>query len=164
MKDHITKDIKKSAPQHFNMKILRDGTWLHDGSPIKRLPLVKLFSTVLKCDDQGQHWLETPVEKGMIDVEDSAFVSKDLKITGLDANQQIEIVTNIDQTFEINAEHPIILSGDVPYVALDKNLRARIVRSHYYELAKISMADPKDDQWQGFWSGGIFHRLGRASV
>ena len=39
-------------------------TWYYHNSPIRRLPLVKLFATVLQRDDSGEYWLITPVEKG----------------------------------------------------------------------------------------------------
>ena len=51
------------------MRIARDGTWYHQGSPIRRKPLVKLFSSVLWRDSDGVYWLQTPVEKGRILVE-----------------------------------------------------------------------------------------------
>lgn len=162
MKDHVTKDLKKKAPQHFNMKILRDGTWLHEGSPINRPELVRLFSTVLKKDSAGQHWLETPVECGKIDVEDSAYVTTGLSVTGGGHEQKITITTNVGGVFEIGSDYPLMLKDGVPYVMLNKGLEARIVRSHFYELAKITLADPDDAAWRGVWSGGNFYRLGKA--
>ena len=57
----------------FQMRIDRNGTWYYRGSPIGRAALVKLFSTVLRKDADGGHWLTTPVENGRIEVEDSHF-------------------------------------------------------------------------------------------
>ena len=70
--------LKADDRGHFNIKIQMDGTWIHEGDPIKRDKLVKLFASVLHRDEDGQHWLVTPVEKGRIDVEVEA-----LFITGL---------------------------------------------------------------------------------
>src|SRR2546423_14848362 len=50
--------------------IRRDGNWLYRGSPIGRKELICLFASVLKRDADGSFWLETPVERGRIDVED----------------------------------------------------------------------------------------------
>src|SRR4051812_2726562 len=61
----------------FDMRILRDGTWLYHGSPIGRKPLVRLFSTVLRREDDG-YWLVTPVERGRIVVDDAPFTAVEL--------------------------------------------------------------------------------------
>jgi len=53
---------------HSKMRIGRDGTWYHEGSPIRRPAMVRLFSTVLRREDDGRHVLVTPVEKLDIDV------------------------------------------------------------------------------------------------
>jgi len=55
----------------INMRIGRDGTWFYHGSPITRKSLVRLFSTVLRCDVNGEYWLVTPVEKARVEVDDA---------------------------------------------------------------------------------------------
>ena len=66
-------------PQLFcgdiDIRIAGDGTWFHEGCPIGRLPLVKLFASVLTRDDDGDYWLVTPVEKARIRVDDVPFVA-----------------------------------------------------------------------------------------
>jgi hypothetical protein len=54
---------------HSGMRIARDGTWFHEGTPIRRPAMVRLFSTVLRREPDGRHVLVTPVEKLDIDVE-----------------------------------------------------------------------------------------------
>ena len=46
--------------EQYDIRIARDGTWFHNGDPIRRIELAKLFSTVLKRDDDGDYWLITP--------------------------------------------------------------------------------------------------------
>ncbi len=58
---------------HSRMRIGRDGTWFHDGAPIRRPAMVRLFATVLRREPDGRHLLVTPVEKLEIDVEATAF-------------------------------------------------------------------------------------------
>jgi len=157
VKDHVTKDIKKSAEEEFEIKILRDGTWLHQGSPIKRMALVKLFATVLSKDEDGQHWLKTPVEKGRIDVEDSAYVSTSVKRDGSD----IRVTSNIDKSYKISKEFPLIVRDAVPYLEVEKNLEVRIARTHYYDLVK--WAEKNKDEI-GIKSDGLFFRLGKAEA
>ncbi|MBA2636319.1 MAG: DUF1285 domain-containing protein, partial [Sphingomonas sp.] len=48
---------------HSGMRIARDGIWYHDGSPIRRPAMARLFSTVLRREPDGRHMLVTPVEK-----------------------------------------------------------------------------------------------------
>ena len=59
-------------PEHCGpsyMRIAADGTWFHEGSPIGRKELVKLFSTILRREPDGGFVLVTPVEKLDIEVE-----------------------------------------------------------------------------------------------
>ena len=43
----------------IGLKIARDGTWFYRGSPIGRKPLVKLFASVLRREDDGRYFLVT---------------------------------------------------------------------------------------------------------
>ena len=62
-------DLASSIPiKDFEMRIAKDGVWYHQGTPIKRLPLVKLFASVLRKEEDESFWLVTPVEKGIIEV------------------------------------------------------------------------------------------------
>lgn len=148
------KNMVQQNCQSFDIKILRDGTWLHEGRPIKRMALVKLFSTVLKCDRAGQHWLETPVEKGTIEVEDSAFVTKYMTISGTGPQQNIEFTTNIDQNIHLGKDADLHLKDNIPYLTLDKGLTARIIRPHFYDLAEQAMTE--DNQCYLYSAGKKF--------
>jgi hypothetical protein len=65
----------------LDMEIRRDGTWFYEGTPIGRKPLVRLFSTILKREDD-KFFLVTPVEKVGIRVEDAPFVAVDFEAAG----------------------------------------------------------------------------------
>src|SRR3546814_6544343 len=43
----------------FDMRIARDGTWFYHGSPIRRVELVKLFSTVLRRSEEHTSELQS---------------------------------------------------------------------------------------------------------
>ena len=58
----------------LDMEIRADGTWFYLGTPIGRMPLVQLFSTVLRKDEDGKTYLVTPVERVGIRVIDAPFV------------------------------------------------------------------------------------------
>ncbi|MGB0555078.1 MAG: DUF1285 domain-containing protein, partial [Alphaproteobacteria bacterium] len=94
------------------MRIGRDGTWYYLGTPIKRMPLVKLFSTVLRRDDKGDFWLITPVERGRIDVDDAPFVAVGLTVDGEGQDTRLTFRTNLDEEIVADAEHPIRVEVD----------------------------------------------------
>ena len=59
----------------IDMRIAADGRWFYEGGPIGRERLVRLFSTVLRRDEDGHHYLVTPVERLRITVEDAPFLA-----------------------------------------------------------------------------------------
>ena len=59
----------------MDLRIAKDGTWWHQGAPIQRLALVRLFSTILRHDEDGEYYLLTPVEKWRIQVDDAPLFS-----------------------------------------------------------------------------------------
>src|SRR5580698_5186628 len=77
--------------------IRRDGTWLYRGSPIGRKELVCLFSSVLRREADGSFWLQTPAERGRIDVEDAPFLAVELDWCGDGRHQHLSFRTNVDQ-------------------------------------------------------------------
>ena len=152
--------------------IKRDGTWLYRGSPITRKELVCLFAGVLKREADASFWLETPAERGRIEVEDAPFVAVELDWTGHDHNQVLSFRTNIDQIITAGPDHPIRVAHDLltceptPYLRVRPGMgaapvEARIGRAVYYEL--VALAVPGTVQGRrvlGVWSRGSFFSLG----
>ena len=138
----------------LDMRIATDGTWFHQGTPIGRLELVKLFASVLKREDDGTYWLETPVERGEITVEDAPLIATRVDQIGNDWVFQ----TNIETHITLGADHPFRLAVDPisgeprPYIGADRGLEARLRRPVYYELVEAA-----EEQADGTWtihSGG----------
>lgn len=133
---------------HYNMRIAKDGTWFHDGREIKRHKLVKLFASVLRRDEQGQYWLNTPVEKGRIDVEDAPFIITQVDQVGSEDTPVLRCTTNVETQFDVDADHPIKieLSGGgqepSPYALVKPGLWGRLQRSAFYHL--IDQAEERD--------------------
>ncbi len=152
--------------------IKRDGTWLYRGSPITRKELVCLFASVLKRAADGSYWLETPAERGRIEVEDAPFVAVELDWCGCGQDQALTFRTNVDELVTAGPEHPIRVAHDVltceptPYIKLRDGMghpcvEARIGRAVYYEL--VALAEPcvmGGRRQFGVWSGGRFFSLG----
>jgi len=147
--------------------IRRDGTWLYRGSPIQRKELVCLFASVLKREADGSFWLETPAERGRIEVEDAPFVAVELDWMGDGRSQTLSFRTNVDQVVTACSDHPIRIEHDVltceptPYIQVRAGIEARINRAVYYEL--VALAVP---EWVGcrrmlgVWSCRRFFPLG----
>ena len=152
--------------------IKRDGSWLYKGSPIARKPMICLFSTVLTRDEAGKYILETPVERGQIEVEDVPFLAVELEWTGSGKDQVLCFRTNVDQCVTAGREHPIRIAHDLlsceptPYLHIRDgkgkfSIEARINRATYYEL--VALAEPgmaNGRKALGVWSQGVFFPLG----
>ena len=159
--------VDPEDPDRFQMRIARDGTWYHEGSPIRRMALVKLFSTVLRRDEKGDYWLVTPVERGRIDVEDAPFTAVELNVEGAGRDQVLVFRTNLDEMVRVDAKHPLRIAIDPetgepsPYVTVRENLEALITRPIFYEL--VDLAEERwdgDDETLGIWSSGVLFPLG----
>ncbi len=148
------------------MRIDRNGTWYYRGSPIGRLALVKLFSTVLRRDAEGLHWLTTPVENGRIEVEDAAFIAVELIAEGKGRNQIIRFRTNVDDVVTLDDAHTLRVAHDTesgeprPYIHVRKGLEARLARAVYYHLVEIGEESDDNAGTFGVWSSGRFFPLG----
>lgn len=151
--------------------IRRDGTWLYRGSPIGRKELVCLFASVLKRDEGGCFWLETPAERGRIQVEDAPFIAVEMDWIGCGRDQVLSFRTNVDEVVTADLNHPIRVAHDVltceptPYIRVrgtrESPVEARISRAVYYEL--VALAEPhavRCRQMLGVWSCGHFFALG----
>src|SRR5262245_28129913 len=79
----------------IDMKIAADGTWFYQKTPIGRLPLVKLFASVLKREGD-KHFLVTPVEKVGIVVDDAPFLAVEMTATSGPEGRVLECRTNAD--------------------------------------------------------------------
>jgi len=154
--------------------IRRDGTWFYQGTPVNRKELVCLFASVLQREADGSWWLNTPVERGQIEVEDAPFVAVELDWSG-DGHQQIlSFRTNVDEVITAGADNPIRVSHDlmtcdpVPYIRVRAGagalaIEARISRAVYYELVALSVTELVGGRlMQGVWSQGSFFALGEA--
>ncbi len=149
----------------FQMRIDRNGTWYYRGSPIGRAALVKLFSTVLRKDAEGGHWLTTPVENGRIEVEDAPFIAVEMIAEGAGRDQIIRFRTNVDDTVTLDADHGLRIAeaedGEPrPYIHVRKGLEARIARPAFYHLIERGEPDPANAARFGVWSSGRFFELG----
>lgn len=151
----------------LDMRIARDGTWYYLGSPIGRKPMVKLFSTVLRHDDDGRYYLVTPVEKIGITVDDAPFVAVEMTVHGNGRDQVLTFRTHVDDEVMAGPAHPIRVETDPetgepsPYVLVRDRLEALIARSVFYDLVERGENHDLDGvETFGVWSAGEFFPIG----
>ncbi len=127
----------------IDMEIRRDGTWFYMGTPIGRMPLVKLFSSVLRKDEDGKTYLVTPVEKIGIRVEDAHFLAVEMNAHAEDGEQVLTFRTQTGDLVEAGPDHPLRFEtakeneGVKPYLRVRGRLDALISRAVMYELVGI---------------------------
>lgn len=144
----------------IDIRIAADGSWYHEGDPILRQSLVKLFSTILRREGD-HHYLVTPAEKLRITVEDAPFLAVDFEIQGTGRAQQLLFITNVEDYVLVDADHPIRIGGDEakpkPYLTVRDGLEALISRAAYYRLADYCEPDGAE-YW--LWSADQRFRVG----
>ena len=141
----------------IDMRIAADGTWFYMNSPIGRKPLVQLFASVLRHDDDGKFYLVTPVEKCGIRVDDAPFTAVRMTVDGEGRDQVIRFETNVDDEVTVDAAHPLRFAteqgtgGLKPYVLVRARLEALVSRALFYDIVA---AGAVEDGWFGVWSSG----------
>ncbi len=155
----------------MDLRIARDGTWYHTGTPITRASLVRLFSTILRLEADGHHYLVSPMEKWRVRVEDAPFTAVLLEVSGSGSRQVLEFTTNVGDRVRAGDGHILAVEyrdpggQPAPYLHVRAGLRALIVRTVFLELAALAEAGAVDGEpVHGVWSAGRFFALGPREV
>ncbi|HUS96261.1 MAG TPA: DUF1285 domain-containing protein [Hyphomicrobiaceae bacterium] len=155
----------------IGMEIRVDGTWYYQGSPIGRKPLVRLFSRVLRRDEDGRHYLVTPVEKIDVQVADAPFLAVELEIENAGPAQTLVFRTNVDDVVRCGPDHPMRFEveegsgGLKPYLLVRGRLEALVTRALYYDLVEMAVArslsdgNSLEEDHLGLWSDGAFFEM-----
>ena len=155
----------------IDIVIRKNGLWFHDGTPIGREPLVRLFSTILRKDPDGFH-LVTPGEKLRIVVEDAPFIATRVdRIADADGGQVLRFTTNVGDEVDASEVDPIRVQIDPitgeprPYVHVRRGLEALIARPVFHELAEMAQErDLPDGPTPCVVSAGVWFPLGPAEA
>jgi hypothetical protein len=159
--------VERWNPAHcgeIDIRIAREGTWFHQGTPIGRRELVRLFSTILRRE-ADEYYLVTPGEKMRIRVEDVPFLAVLLEVRGRGREQELMFTTNVGDEILADEAHRIRVESDpdtgepAPYIHVRSELDARISRSVFYQLADIAVSGEHDGEL-GVWSSGVFFPIG----
>ncbi|MFN4155004.1 MAG: DUF1285 domain-containing protein [Paracoccaceae bacterium] len=146
----------------MDMRIARDGTWFHEGTPIGRAPMVKLFSSILKREGD-RYFLVTPVEKLGIRVDDAPFLAVDFIAKGTGRDQRLTFSTKTEDEVTAGPDHAIRVTRDpatgepAPYIHIRAGMEALIDRKTFYRLVDLGLQEDVDGTpWFGVWSADVF--------
>lgn len=153
----------------IRMEIRADGSWWHEGGRITRERMVKLFSRILRRDEDGQTYLVTPYEKVIVHIEDAPFLAVRVDVRGAPGPEQdLMFTTNLDYETTAGPDAPLRVETDAatgepaPYVLVRGRLEAKLTRPVFYELVDIAVPAPDGTDRLGVWSRGKFFPLGAA--
>ncbi len=151
----------------IDIRITRDGQWLFKDTPLKREAITRLFSTILRREQDGEFYLVTPVEKWRIQVEDAPLIAHTLTVTGQGAEQKLTVTTNMGETLVIGEAHPLVVGSypdsdePRPVVSVRHGITARLTTSAFYDLAAlVSETGAEEPPVFGVWSGGVLFKIG----
>jgi hypothetical protein len=123
----------------MDLRIDREGRWIHESVEIKRPSMVKLFSSLLKVED-GQYFLVTPTEKWQIEVDIAPFFIIDSERMTRKGVQVISLTTSTEEQVLLGKDNPLIIDSKppkeplIPLVHIRNNLNALVSRAVYYQL------------------------------
>ncbi len=151
----------------MDMVIKSDGSWWHEGSRITRAPLVKLFASILRKDEDERTYLVTPVEKIGIQVERAHFIATRVDIEGTGENQRMFFTTNMDEVVEAGEDRPLRVETHPetlepsPFITVRGRLEASLNRPVFYELVENAVEIETSEGMQlGIYGSGVFFPLG----
>ncbi len=134
------------------MRIAADGKWYHQGGEITRPAMIRAFSSLLRRDPDGAHWLVTPQQKLSITVDDAPFIAVEMQSEGGGQDRTIAFRLNSDDLVVADDDHPIELRDALPYLHVRAELWAKLARPVYYELVELAVAENADTPC--IWSKG----------
>lgn len=143
------------------MRIARDGTWYHQGTPIRRENMVRLFSSILRREPDARHALVTPSEKLFIEVEETPFIAVEVKSEGTGPGRKLAFRLNTGDLVIAGPRHVLTFnaSSDAPrpLLTVRGEMLARIERTAFYALAEWAIEEANDPI--GLWSDGLFFEM-----
>ena len=142
----------------MDLRIDVKGVWYHNGSPIHRHSLRKLFSKIMRREADGVHYLLTPTEKWSITVDDTPLRIVDFR---QDKND-LTFISDMDDEVMLSKQHPLrIDSGPAPTILVRHHLEARLSRNVFYHLVDLAYTHTEAGQHSLLLeSGGLKHNLG----
>ncbi|MES2783490.1 MAG: DUF1285 domain-containing protein [Pseudomonadota bacterium] len=156
--------VESWEPAHTGdseMRIASDGKWFHQGGEITRPAMIRAFSSLLRRDADGQHWLVTPQQKLSIVVDDAPFIAAELQSEGEGPARTLAFRLNSDDLVFADADHTIESRNGLLYLHVRGGMWAKLSRPVYYEMANLALAENPESP--SIWSKGVqFNLVGSA--
>lgn len=160
--------VEKWHPENessIDIRIDKSGNWIHEGGLITRPAMVRVFSSVLRQEEQN-YYLVTPEVKLKIQVEDVPFLVTNMESFGKGRKQIIAFVTGTGDYVTLDSDHILVIEdhgpGLKPYLMIRQGMQALLSRPVYYQLAELCTThkpSPQSDSCLGVWSSGLFCNL-----
>ena len=145
--------------------IARDGRWFHEGSPIRRDALVRLFSSILKREGD-QYYLVTPGEKWRLRVDDAPFFIIGVERVVRAGQEALLFEAATGEKVVAGENHPLRVVSDSqtgepsPYLLVRDGMEGLLARGVFYQLAEWARQGPdKNQAVLGVYSLGAFFPL-----
>lgn len=126
----------------IDIRIDREGRWFHEGGEISRQTMVRLFSSILKREDDD-YFLVTPVEKWRIQVDVAPFLMVSMRQVEEEGSAGVVLTSNVGNDVLLSVAHPFWLETDadgnpLPLVMVRGNLPGLVNRNVFYELVELA--------------------------
>lgn len=129
----------------MDLRIDREGRWLHQSSEIKKPAMVKLFASLLKAEGQD-YYLVSPNEKWQIDVDIAPLHIVSAERIIRQGMQAISLVSTTGDHILLDSDHPLSMQAFngtfMPIVNVRDNLNGLICRSVYYQMVEWGISRP----------------------
>ena len=134
------------SPQYsgqIDIRILKDGSWEHEGTSIQREGLVRLFASLLRREADGHYYLVTPSEKWRISVASHPFRVIDFEHDDLGTKCWQALLNTggrcrVGGDYQLHGEQLIGEEQAPPYMDLPNALTAQVDRSAWYRLIECA--------------------------
>lgn len=125
----------------IDIRIAADGSWYHEGEPIRREAIVRVFASILRREEDGEYYLVTPVEKWRIQVDAHALIVTDIDLSSRDGVPILTATFNTGRQLEVNREQRLFLDpaqGSACCMRARHGLSAMLTRAAWYRLAELA--------------------------
>ena len=154
----------------IDIRIDHSGNWIHEGGIIRRLSMVRVFSSILRREG-SRYYLVTPEVKLEIQVDDVPFLVTNMESSGVGKSRIVAFVTSAGDYLTLDTKHKLSVEdhghGAKPYVVVRQDMQALLSRAVYYQIAEFCSnhrSKPQDKPCLGIWSSGTFFCLADAPI
>ena len=155
--EQTSQHSKKPPPVHLwdpektgdmDLRIDREGRWLHESIEIKKPAIVKLLASLLKVEGRD-YYLVSPTEKWQIQVDIAPLYIVNAERIIREGVQVISLSTSTDDHILLDMDHPLSMQQfngvDMPIVTVRNNLKGLVSRAVFYQLVEWGISRSKLD-------------------